>query len=106
MKIAKDKEVPINDFKQLEKEYWNIVEHNMGSTVKVEYANDLDVSKFGSGFGRKDQKLLSSEQAKYVNHPWNLNNFSNNLNSLLQFKGADNISGINLPWLYVGNFLC
>ena len=33
---------------------------------------------------------------------YNLNNFPNAYNSLMQFPRRHDISGINIPWLYIG----
>lgn len=59
---------------------------------------------YGSGFGRKDQQLplIDKRIEKQLDHPWNLNNFDDQPGSLLQFPKSQNISGINVPWLYVG----
>lgn len=51
--------------------------------MRVEYAADLPVLKFGSGFGREGQKILDERQKDYLNHPWNLNNFYKDFNSLM-----------------------
>ena len=37
---------------ELEKEYWSYVDNQVGDPVKVEYAADISVTAFGSGFGR------------------------------------------------------
>ena len=71
------------DFDELEKRYWDMVENNVGPTTRVEYAADVATSKFGSAFGRPGQKILSKEQEKYQEHPWNLNNLSKATNSLM-----------------------
>jgi histone demethylase JARID1 len=39
---------------------------------------------------------------QYLDHPWNFNNFSKCPNSLMQFPREKDISGINIPWLYIG----
>lgn len=38
----------------------------------------------------------------YLDHPSNLNNLHQLHNSLMQFPRKKDISGINIPWLYVG----
>ena len=63
------------EFWNLEKEYWNYVDNNVGEPLKVEYAADLSVTHFGSGFGREGQPLLDQRTEEYIDHPWNLNNF-------------------------------
>jgi histone demethylase JARID1 len=78
------------------------VEHGKGGQTRVEYAADISSLKFGSGFGRRGQKLVDARQMEYVDHPWNLNNLPNQPNSLMQFPRKHDISGINVPWLYIG----
>ena len=68
----------------------------------MEYAADIPTSQFGSGFGRKNQKIVHPDQTKYLEHPWNLNNLPNLPNSFMQFPRLNDINGINLPWLYIG----
>lgn len=71
------------DYANLEKRYWDMVENNVGPRTRVEYAADVSTSKFGSGFGRPGQRVVSERQEAYVNHPWNLNNFPKAFNSLM-----------------------
>jgi len=78
------------------------VDNNVGDRVKVEYAADLAVDSFGSGFGREGQKLMHKEAKEYLDHPWNLNNIFKQKLSLMQFPKLKDISGINIPWLYIG----
>ena len=87
---------------ELEEEYWNMVDLQQGEELRVEYAADLDTKEVGSGFGRPGQKIINDKQAEYADHPWNLNNLPHGSNSLMQFTRARDISGINVPWLYVG----
>ena len=53
-----DDDVDWNDdqdiFKKIEKQYWDLVENQIGEETKVEYAADLVASRYGSGFGRRD----------------------------------------------------
>ena len=42
----------------IEKEFWSLVE-NKKSYFTVEYAADLDTKKYGSGFGRRGQKIIN-----------------------------------------------
>jgi len=67
----------------LEKEYWSYVDNQIGDPVKVQYAADLAVTAFGSGFGRKGQKVLDKKQLEYLKHPMNLNNLFKQTNSLM-----------------------
>lgn len=73
----------MEEFWKLEKEYWNFVDNNVGDPVKVEYAADLAVTTFGSGFGREGQKILDKKQLDYLDHPFNLNNLYKQHNSLM-----------------------
>lgn len=63
-----------DEFWQIERDYWNYVDNQVGEKIKVEYAADLPTTKFGSGFGREGQKVLDPRQKEYLDHPWNLNN--------------------------------
>lgn len=90
------------DFEALEKNYWDMVENNVGHRTRVEYAADVSTSKFGSGFPRHDQACHSETSKHYARHPWNLNNLPRSFNSLMQFPRRHDISGINIPWLYIG----
>ena len=58
----------------------------MGENKIVEYAADLPVNKFGSGFGRKDQKIIDQRTEQYLDHPWNMNNYHKLPNSLNNFQ--------------------
>lgn len=69
----------------------------------MEYAADLDANVYGSGFGRKDHSLNSNGETNPLeDHPWNLNNFQDQKNSMFQFRTIKSMSGINIPWVYVG----
>lgn len=78
-------------WKTLEKDYWKYVDSNAGKDVIVEYAADLPADKVGSGFPHEhfdSSKLVApsvskSEFKKYMNHPWNLNNFTKGKESLM-----------------------
>lgn len=108
----------------LAKDYWDMVETNrFGATV--EYGNDQDTTKFGSGFpamkrkekGNKlkvagikeepgtsvgDSGTMDLNDPQYYRHTtWNVNNISSAPGSLLRYLKAP-INGINVPWLYVG----
>lgn len=103
----------------LAKDYWDMVETS-NRTVEVEYANDLDTKKYGSGFPRatKDVTQESKEvlypssceegesspfkQVGYYNNTgWNVRNIALNKNGVLKNLAVP-INGINVPWLYVG----
>jgi len=84
----------------VEKEYWRILA-NIDEDVTVEYGADLHSMDHGSGFPTQKSKHLSPEDEKYVNAEWNLNNLPVLPNSLLKHIDID-ISGMKVPWLYVG----
>jgi histone demethylase JARID1 len=65
--------------------------------VEVEYGADLHTSQHGSGFSRPDRQ----PDDPYVNDPWNLNQLSTRAPSLFRYI-RQGISGMMVPWLYVG----
>jgi len=89
-----------SDFAALEKNYWDMVENNTGQRTRVEYAADVATLKFGSGFFKQGQR--GANENNCAGHPWNLNNLPSARNSLMQFPRRHDISGINIPWLYIG----
>ncbi|XP_024004728.1 probable lysine-specific demethylase JMJ14 isoform X2 [Eutrema salsugineum] len=87
--------------KDIEGEYWRIVEQATDE-VEVYYGADLETKKFGSGFPKQSPgSARSSEVEQYSKHGWNLNNLSRLPGSVLSFESCD-ISGVIVPWLYVG----
>jgi hypothetical protein len=50
---AKDNCEKPEDFWKIEREYWNYVENQVEPRVRVQYAADLNVKQYGSGFGVK-----------------------------------------------------
>lgn len=68
--------------------------------LQVLYGADLETGAFGSGFP-KSSKFDASESDKYVTSGWNLNNFPRLPGSVLCFEEGD-ISGVVVPWLYIG----
>ena len=101
-RLEKNRPQTKSDYLALEKEYWEIVDLNKGPQFKVEYAADVPTNVYGSGFGHKNQPIIDPRQKEYLNHPWNLNNLPRQANSLMQFPLRQDISGINIPWLYIG----
>ena len=101
---------------QIQRDYWDIVEKHTSKRLsevanfddfikegdhntrifKVEYAADLPTNKFGSGFPNLKQDKLHGA------HPWNFLNLNDAKDSLLSFWKGKDISGINIPWLYIG----
>ncbi|RID57141.1 hypothetical protein BRARA_F00540 [Brassica rapa] len=81
----------------VEGEYWRIVD-KATEEIEVLYGADLETGVFGSGFPKISS---SSSDEKYAKSGWNLNNFSRLPGSLLKHEGSD-ISGVLVPWLYIG----
>ncbi|CAL5094873.1 unnamed protein product [Urochloa decumbens] len=83
---------------EIEGEYWRIV---IGSTdeVEVDYGADLDTATFGSGFAKLSSD--ANKQGPYGVSCWNLNNLPRLPGSVISFENED-ISGVVVPWLYVG----
>ncbi|KAL9403345.1 hypothetical protein Peur_000317 [Populus x canadensis] len=84
----------------IEGEYWRIVEKPTDE-VKVLYGADLETATFGSGFPKASALMTEGDSDQYVVSGWNLNNLPRLPGSVLCFEGCD-ISGVLVPWLYVG----
>lgn len=84
---------------EIEGEYWRIIERPTDE-VEVYYGADLETGALGSGFP-KASSLTKSDSDQYVLSGWNLNNFPRLPGSVLSYEGSD-ISGVLVPWLYVG----
>lgn len=69
--------------------------------LQVLYGADLETGVFGSGFPRKTNSGGSALEEKYIKSGWNLNNFPRLPGSVLSYESGD-ISGVLVPWLYVG----
>ncbi|PPD68596.1 hypothetical protein GOBAR_DD34518 [Gossypium barbadense] len=87
-------------WEDIEGEYWRIVEQPKDE-VEVYYGADLETGTFGSGFPKVSSVLTGNDADKYATSGWNLNNFPRLQGSVLSFEGCD-ISGVLVPWLYVG----
>ncbi|KAK6243217.1 hypothetical protein QUC31_009626 [Theobroma cacao] len=89
-------------WEDIEGEYWRIVEQPTDE-VQVYYGADLETGTFGSGFPKASSMLTGtgSDAYIYAMSGWNLNNFPRLPGSVLSFEGCD-ISGVVVPWLYVG----
>ncbi|KAM7524778.1 hypothetical protein LguiA_014680 [Lonicera macranthoides] len=85
---------------EIEGEYWRIIEQPTDE-VEVYYGADLETGAFESGFPKASSSLTESESAQYVTSGWNLNNLPRLPGSVLSFEACD-ISGVLVPWLYVG----
>uniref|UniRef100_A0A8C8IDR0 [histone H3]-trimethyl-L-lysine(4) demethylase n=1 Tax=Oncorhynchus tshawytscha TaxID=74940 RepID=A0A8C8IDR0_ONCTS len=85
----------------VEREFWRLVS-SIEEDVTVEYGADIHSKEFGSGFPMNNgMKNLSQEEADYARSGWNLNVMPVLEQSLLCHINAD-ISGMKVPWLYVG----
>lgn len=69
--------------------------------LQVSYGADLETGAFGSGFPKASPMVTESNSDPYVMSGWNLNNFPRLPGSVLCFEESD-ISGVLVPWLYVG----
>ncbi|GFQ01966.1 putative lysine-specific demethylase jmj16 [Phtheirospermum japonicum] len=85
---------------EIEGEYWRMVEKPT-EEIEVLYGADVETGAFGSGFPKSSQQVASDSDVVYINSGWNLNNFPRLPGSVLSFESSD-ISGVLVPWLYVG----
>ena len=81
---------------EVEREFWRLVE-SLTETVEVEYGADIHSTTHGSGFPTIEKKPLDP----YSKNPWNLNVLPFHEESLFRHIKTD-ISGMTVPWLYVG----
>ncbi|XP_021738049.1 lysine-specific demethylase JMJ18-like [Chenopodium quinoa] len=84
----------------IEGEYWRVVEKPTDE-IEVLYGADLETGVFGSGFPKFSDQGCSASDEDYVKSGWNLNNLPRLAGSVLSYENAD-ISGVQVPWLYVG----
>uniref|UniRef100_A0A3Q3LFB7 [histone H3]-trimethyl-L-lysine(4) demethylase n=1 Tax=Mastacembelus armatus TaxID=205130 RepID=A0A3Q3LFB7_9TELE len=85
----------------VEKEFWRLVS-SIEEDVIVEYGADISSKEVGSGFPTRDGKRrLVGDEEEYANSGWNLNNMPVLEQSVLTHINVD-ISGMKVPWLYVG----
>ncbi|KAM6149263.1 lysine-specific demethylase 5C-like [Rhynchocyon petersi] len=85
----------------VEKEFWRLV-NSIEEDVTVEYGADIHSKEFGSGFPVSSSKRnLTPEEQDYATSGWNLNVMPVLEQSVLCHINAD-ISGMKVPWLYVG----
>lgn len=80
----------------VEREFWRLVE-SQEDTVEVEYGADVHSTSHGSAAPTVETNPLSP----YARSPWNLNNMPILRESLLRYIKSD-ISGMTVPWIYVG----
>ena len=76
-----------------ERFYWRVVE-TQSEEVTVDYANDQDMSKFGSAFSEDDRGSGRPS-------PWDLRSFPVRDRSVLRKLDQD-VEGVTRPWLYYG----
>ncbi|KAH3664398.1 hypothetical protein WICMUC_005783 [Wickerhamomyces mucosus] len=101
-----DEEKP--DIYTLEETFWELVNDDTGtSDVKVNYGADIRNNRDGeiSGFptsGYIPRDVIKADYKDYLDHPMNLNNLPYDKNSLLNYLNVD-ISGMTIPWIYVGS---
>ena len=80
----------------VEREFWKLVE-SVHETVEVEYGADIHSTTHGSGF----PTIEKQPTYPYATDPWNLNNLPLHPESLFRHIKSD-VSGMTVPWLYVG----
>ena len=80
----------------VEREFWRLVE-DITESVEVEYGADIHSTTHGSGFPTIEKNPLNP----YSRDPWNLNVMPFLEESLFRHIKGD-ISGMTVPWLYVG----
>uniref|UniRef100_A0A8C7PKW3 [histone H3]-trimethyl-L-lysine(4) demethylase n=1 Tax=Oncorhynchus mykiss TaxID=8022 RepID=A0A8C7PKW3_ONCMY len=84
----------------VEREFWRLVS-SIEEDVTVEYGADIHSKEFGSGFPMNNGMKNLSQEEDYARSGWNLNVMPVLEQSLLCHINAD-ISGMKVPWLYVG----
>ncbi|SCZ97679.1 BZ3500_MvSof-1268-A1-R1_Chr4-3g07364 [Microbotryum saponariae] len=94
---------PVDEFTEqiavedhFEREFWRLVE-SPHETVEIEYG--ADVNHTNDGGGLPNLEIHSSDP--YSRDGWNLNNLPILAGSLLRYIKSD-ISGMTIPWIYVG----
>lgn len=80
----------------VEEEFWRLVQSQV-DTVEIEYGADIHSTTHGSGMPTLETHPLNA----YSKDPWNLNNLPILPQSLLRYIKSD-ISGMTVPWTYVG----
>lgn len=90
----------------IEEKFWHFV-NLQRSDITVEYGADIHHMKQGeiSGFPMAEKgDLLNPKSSTYVNHPFNLTKLLYASGSLLNHI-RKTISGMTIPWIYVGSLL-
>jgi histone demethylase JARID1 len=81
---------------EVEAEFWRMVS-NVQETIEVDYGADIHSTTHGSGF----PTVETNPTDPYATDPWNLNVMPLDNNSLFRHIKSD-VSGMTVPWLYVG----
>ena len=85
--------------------YWRCVEKaDHSHPLTVEYGSDIDttVAPAASGSGASGSKSAFPSSGVYARSSWNLNNLPSESGSLLSHLDLHHISGVSVPWMYVG----
>lgn len=100
IKYDKDNSKIIGNFEDPEAKFWELL-NDLDNPIIAKYGADIQNNKPGqmTGFPLDTQTL---ELAKYSRHPMNLFNLPRAPGSLLALLDKE-ISGMTLPWLYVGS---
>ncbi|SMR56609.1 unnamed protein product [Zymoseptoria tritici ST99CH_3D1] len=80
----------------VEREFWRLVD-DLSDATEVEYGADIHSTTHGSGF----PTIEKHPRDPYSIDPWNLNTLPLDKESLFRHIKSD-ISGMTVPWLYVG----
>ncbi|KAJ3718020.1 jumonji superfamily protein [Lentinula guzmanii] len=80
----------------IEREFWRLVQSS-SETIETEYGADIHSTTHGSAMPTLETDPLDP----YSKDPWNLNNIPVVSDSLLRYIKSD-ISGMTVPWTYVG----
>lgn len=77
---------------------------DLDNEVTVQYAADLPSSLYGSGFPTRKVFNWLDADFSYENNFFNLNNLYKSPHSILRIidDKKEKISGITIPWMYVG----
>ncbi|GMM37735.1 histone demethylase [Saccharomycopsis crataegensis] len=88
----------------LENEFWENLVNNEQSNMKVNYGADIHNLRPGqiSGFPMNYPFREELSEDYYMNHPFNLTKLPFAEGSLLNHLN-DKISGMTIPWLYIGS---
>lgn len=95
--VKRDPEESVHDAEdRIEAEFWRLV-HSTDEHVDVEYGADVHSSTHGNAAPTVEQQPLSA----YARSGWNLNNMPILPESLLRYIKTE-ISGMTVPWIYIG----